>query len=185
MTELELFKVLRKIVIDVTGVPECIMAEQSAPAPEGAYAMIESKQSISQRGQANIIRKNVEPPEANLVEVDVRAQLIAEMVVKFFREDTAQEFSPFDLCERLKQCNKRPDISAHLFTNKVGWQSSGPVIDLTGIQSINVEARCQMSIFLMYENTDPVEINNILKVPYDVETIIDDEVETLASGTIE
>lgn len=59
MTNEELFAVLRPIVMLATGVPECILADQagpgSMPAPKGPYATITPRQSVSERGQANII----------------------------------------------------------------------------------------------------------------------------------
>ena len=73
MTNEELFKKLRPIVMLATGVPECILADQagpgSMPAPKGAYATITPRQSVSERGQANIVSRDV-PGEA-LALIDV------------------------------------------------------------------------------------------------------------------
>ncbi len=54
MTSLELFKLLRPIILTVTGVPECIMADPNAQAPTGPYASVRVRQAIHERGQANV-----------------------------------------------------------------------------------------------------------------------------------
>ena len=38
--------------MDVTKVPECILADETAPAPSGPYATIRPKQAITEHGQA-------------------------------------------------------------------------------------------------------------------------------------
>jgi hypothetical protein len=115
MTNEELFKKLRPIVMLATGVPECLLADQAGPgsmsAPKGAYATITPRQSVSERGQANIVSRNV-PGE--LVEVDVRAQIMCSASVNFYRGEALM------YAERLKQANKRPDVSMMLFKAKIG-----------------------------------------------------------------
>ena len=60
MNRLELFNILQPIVKSVTGVSIVILANQTQsdgtgiPAPSGEYITIEPKQSVAQRGQANI-----------------------------------------------------------------------------------------------------------------------------------
>ena len=157
MTNEELFKKLRPIVMLATGVPECLLADQigpgSMPAPQGAYATITPRQSVSERGQANIVSRNV-PGE--LVEVDVRAQIMCSASVNFYRGEALM------YAERLKQANKRPDVSMMLFKSKIGWNSTDAVNNLTSLQSANFEQRAQITIRLMYETSSLPTINNIL-----------------------
>ena len=157
MTNQELFAKLRPIVMLATGVPECLLADQigpgSMPAPQGAYATITPRQSVSERGQANIISRNV-PGE--LVEVDVRAQIMCSASVNFYRGEALM------YAERLKQANKRPDVSMMLFKAKIGWNSTDAVNNLTSLQSANFEQRAQITIRLMYETSSLPVINNIL-----------------------
>ena len=157
MTNQELFAKLRPIVMLATGVPECLLADQigpgSMPAPQGAYATITPRQSVSERGQANIISRNV-PGEQ--VEVDVRAQIMCSASVNFYRGEALM------YAERLKQANKRPDISMMLFRAKIGWNSTDAVNNLTSLQSANFEQRAQITIRLMYETSSLPAINNIL-----------------------
>lgn len=157
MTNEELFKKLRPIVMLATGVPECLLADQigpgSMPAPQGAYATITPRQSVSERGQANIVSRNV-PGE--LVEVDVRAQIMCSASVNFYRGEALM------YAERLKQANKRPDVSMMLFKAKIGWNSTDAVNNLTSLQSANFEQRAQITIRLMYETSSLPAVNNIL-----------------------
>ncbi|MGL4545199.1 MAG: phage neck terminator protein [Plesiomonas sp.] len=153
MTNEELFKILRPIVMTVTGVPECILADQNTKAPNGPYATIRPRQSVTERGQANIYDKNV---PGDKVSVDVRSQIVATCSVQFYRGE-ARMFA-----ERLKQCNKRPDVSALLWKGRVGWGGTDPVNDLTALQSANWEQRAQINIRLWYETSNIAEVNNIL-----------------------
>ena len=157
MTNQELFAKLRPIVMLATGVPECLLADQigpgSMPAPQGAYATITPRQSVSERGQANIVSRNV-PGEQ--VEVDVRAQIMCSASVNFYRGEALM------YAERLKQANKRPDVSMMLFRAKIGWNSTDAVNNLTSLQSANFEQRAQITIRLMYETSSLPVINNIL-----------------------
>lgn len=157
MTNEELFKKLRPVVMLATGVPECILADQagpgSMPAPKGAYATITPRQSVSERGQANIVSRDV-PGEQ--VQVEVRAQIMCSCSVNFYRGEAMM------FAELLKQANKRPDISMMLFKSKIGWNSTDGVNNLTSLQSANFEQRAQITIRLMYETTSLPVINNIL-----------------------
>lgn len=170
MTREQLFDVVRQIILTVTGVPECILADPNAPSPRGEYASVEPMLSLNQRGQANTIRKDTAPVSSpigpvNNVDVDTRAQVIANCSVNFYRGDARYRAG------RLFQCNKRPDISTLLFKNKIGWNGTDQVNDLTALQSKRHEQRSQITLRLMYELTDPVEINAI----YSAQIIVENE----------
>ena len=153
MTNEEMFKVLRPIVLKVTGITECIMADQNQIAPKNIpYATIRPRQSVTERGQANIYGKNL---TGDRMQTDVRAQVIATCSVNFFRGD-AQLYA-----ERMKECHKRPDVMIDLFRAKVGWGGTDAVNNLTALQAANWEQRAQINIRLMYEVNDISEINAI------------------------
>jgi hypothetical protein len=153
MTNEQLFTILEPIIRVVTGVPVVILADQNHPAPKGVYATVRPRQSIVERGQANITVKDIPDDK---VSTDVRAQIIATCSVNFYRGDAVGS------AEKLKQCNKRPDVSMNLFKNKLGWLSTDAVNNLTALQSNNWEQRAQVNIKLMYEVSNYVEINDIL-----------------------
>lgn len=161
MTNLELFQLLRPIVMTVTGVPECIMADPNAQAPVGAYASVRVRQAIRERGQANVTISNL--PVTRQVRYDVRAQIICDVSVDFYR-GTAMEYA-----EKLKECHKRPDVPWILMRAGVGWGGTEAVNNLTALQSGNMEQRAQITVRLYYEAVDIVDVNNIERVSATVE----------------
>lgn len=173
MTNEELFAKLRPIVMLATGVPECILADQagpgSMPAPNGAYATITPRQSVSERGQANIITRDV---PGDQVEVDVRAQIMCAASVNFYRGEALM------YAERLKQANKRPDVSVMLFKAKIGWNGADAVNNLTSLQSANFEQRSQITLRLMYEASSLPVVNNILSATVALENESAEVIET-------
>jgi hypothetical protein len=173
MTNEELFAILRPIIMTVTGVPECILADQNAKSPTGEYASIRPRQSIDQRGQAHIYPVN---KVGDLVTVDVRAQVIATASVNFYRGDAMTRV------ERLKECNKRPDVSMDLFRAKVRWLGTSAANNLTALQSVNWEQRAQISIRLGYEVSNINDVNNILSASVIVENENGVTLETINIG---
>lgn len=177
MTNQEFFAKLRPIVMLATGVPECILADQPGPgsmqAPEGAYATITPRQYVGERGQANVTSRDI---PGDLVEFEVRAQIMCSCSVNFYRGEALM------YAERLKQANKRPDISIMLFKAKIGWNSADGVNNLTSLQSANFEQRSQITLRLMYEAISLSEINNILSVEVALEN---EKAQVLQTFTVE
>jgi hypothetical protein len=161
MTELELFALVREIVLLVTGVPTVILADQNAPAPSGPYAAIRPKQSIAERGQANIVR-TVAAGGLTLSE-SIKAQVVTEVSINFYRTGA------HDYAEKMKQADKRSDVFAILYKAGVGWRNSAAINNLTSIQADNWEQRSQISIFLMYEVDQSVTVNTVGSVVIAVE----------------
>lgn len=157
MTNAEFFAKIRPVILLATGVPECILADQpgpgSIPAPSGPYATVTPRQSVIERGQANIIMRDI---PGDLVEYDIRAQIMCACSVNFYRGEALM------FAEMLKQANKRPDVSALLYKANIGWNMADAVNNLTSLQSGNFEQRAQITLRLMYESTSIVEVNNIL-----------------------
>lgn len=181
MNRLQLFNILRPIVASVTGVSNVILADQVSstgsglPSPSGEYITIEPKQSINQRGQANIYRKTSVTPQS--IDVDVRAQIVVEASVNVFRGVDA-----ISRIDRLLQCNKRPTVSAALRAGKLGWQRTSAPNNLTRLQSGNPEQRAQVYIYLMYETTDIDVINTIESAGYEVQY---ENGDVIAQGTVQ
>ena len=168
MTRDEIFNILKPIVQSVTGLPTVILADEvdasgvGRPSPNGEYITIEPKQSLTQRGQANIYRSTSTTPQS--VDVDVRAQVIVEASVNCFRGRDA-----ITRVSRLQQCNKRPDVSAALRSAKLGWQRVSSPNNLTRLQSGNPEQRAQCYIYLYYETTDEQAMNNVESASWEVQ----------------
>jgi len=160
MTDAELFKILRPIIITVTGVNEVILADPNAPAPTGTYAAVRPRQSVSERGQANIYHYDL--PES-AVRTDVRAQIVARCDINFYRGDAML------YAEKLKECHKRDDVRWTLFKNKIGWAGTEPVNNLTALQASNWEPRAQITVKLWYESSTTVDVNNIEQVTVSIQ----------------
>ncbi len=178
MNRLELFNILRPIVESVTGVTTVILANQvrsdgtGIPSPSGEYITIEPKQSVSQRGQANIYRAN--SSTAQSLDVDVRAQIIVEADINVYRGVDA-----ISRVESLIECNKRPDVSNALRSNSVGWQRVSTPNNLTRMQSGNPEQRAQCYIYLYYETTSQATINSIESASWEIQN---EDARIVASG---
>jgi hypothetical protein len=166
----QIFDVMRPIILSVTGVPECILANSNAPSPSGEYCSVEPFLGIEERGQANVLMKTSLTPES--VDTDVQAQLITECSLNFYRGDSRSR------AQRMKQANKIPSVSAALFNANLGWNRTGPINDLTALQSADWESRAQISIYLMFTTTLPETVNSIETVEYELQNSEGDILET-------
>jgi len=169
MTNNEIFQLLRGIVMTVTDVPECIMADQNVKAPNGEYATIRPLQSVTDRGQANIYDKDM---PGDIVNTNAKAQVIATCSINFYRGDAMRR------AQLLKECNKRPDVSMMLFKAKVGWLGTEPVNNLTALQSSNWEQRSNINLRIAYEIDNIADVNNILHFSLELQ---DDKAQVLAT----
>lgn len=170
MTNNEIFAILRPIVMRVTGVPECILADPNAQAPKGPYCSIRPRQGVTKRGQANITTSN--QPD-NKTRTDVRSQIICRCDINFYRGDALQ------YAELLEECHKRPDVAWELFGHNVGWGGTDAINNLTVLQSSNFEQRAQITVRLLYETSQVVDFNNILSVQIGVENERGDPLQTI------
>lgn len=154
MTNDQLFQILRPIIVQLTGV-NTILADQNEKAPTGPYATIRPRQSVRQRGQANItaVASGVGGED---VTTTVKRQIIATCSIQFYRGEARMN------AELVKEMNKLPSVQVALYTSGLGWGGSGPVNDLTGLQSANWEQRAAIDVNLMYETTSVDTVNSIL-----------------------
>lgn len=159
MTNNEIFAALRPHILNVTGVSECILADPNGPSPDGAYASVRPRQSIRERGQANIIMTD---GANDTIVYEIRAQIVASCEINFFRGEAMQ------YAEMLKECHKRPDVCWPLWQTGIGWGGTEPVNNLTALQASNFEQRAQIIVKLLYEAVNTVTVNNILHVPFTI-----------------
>lgn len=159
MTNNDIFAALRPHILNVTGVSECILADPNGPSPDGAYASVRPRQSIRERGQANIVMTD---GANDTIVYEVRAQIVASCEINFFRGEAMQ------YAEMLKECHKRPDVCWPLWQAGIGWGGTEPVNNLTALQASNFEQRAQIIVKLLYEAVNTVTVNNILHVPFTI-----------------
>lgn len=160
MMDNEIFQIMRPIIMTVTGVPECILADPNAEAPNGAYASVRPRQSVSERGQANIYTSD-QPND--MVRTEIRSQIVCRCEINFWRGEALR------YAELLKECHKRPDVAWTMFKHKIGWAGTEAVNNLTALQSNNYEQRAQLVIKLYYETSQTVDFNNILSASLSVQ----------------
>lgn len=158
MTRLELYNVIAPLISLVTGIDrnKVILADQNAPAPSGQYITVEPTQSLTQRGQANVISKTSQTPDS--VDVDVRPQMISECSVNVYRGDARNQ------AQKLVQMNKIPTVQEALFRARVGFNRAESVNNLSALQSNEIEQRAQVSLYLMFEFSNEIVINSINSV---------------------
>lgn len=159
MTNNEIFAALRPHILNVTGVSECILADPNGPSPDGSYASVRPRQSIRERGQANIIMTD---GANDTIVYEIRAQIVASCEINFFRGEAMR------YAEMLKECHKRPDVCWPLWKAGIGWGGTEPVNNLTALQVSNFEQRAQIIVKLLYEAVNTVTVNNILHVPFTI-----------------
>lgn len=157
MTNNEIFAALRPHILNVTGVSQCVLADQNEESPDGPYASVRPRQSIRERGQANIIMTD---GVNDTIVYEIRAQIVASCEINFFRGEAMQ------YAEMLKECHKRPDVCWPLWQAGIGWGGTEPVNNLTALQASNFEQRAQIIVKLLYEAVNTVTVNNILHVPF-------------------
>ena len=164
MTNNEIFAALRPHILNVTGVSECILADPNGPSPNGPYASVRPRQSIRERGQANIIMTD---GANDTIVYEIRAQIVAPCEINFFRGEAMR------YAEMLKECHKRPDVCWPLWQKGIGWGGTEPVNNLTALQASNFEQRAQIVVKLLYEAVNTVTVNNILHVPFTIGEAMD------------
>lgn len=160
MTNEEIFQVLRPHIERVSGREQVILANQNKNSPIGEYASVQIRTDVGERGQANIIKRNV---PGNLVQDEVRSQQVVTCVTEFYRGDAQEDAA------KLLQMGRRQDVVWDLFKHKMSIRNIGRVMDLTALQSSNFEQRARVEIYLWMEGVGTYEVNNILAVEVQVQ----------------
>ena len=172
MTDDDLYNLVHSIITAVTGLAgdHVIPADDNEESPDNAYASIKIGSSRGQRGQANISKSNtglVASPIGQVYDVnhDVKAQITVDVAINFYRS------SALENAVKMFQANKLPTISALLFAANVGWKNASAINDLTALQSKEREERSQITLILLYEQTQSVITNAI----YSTQVIAENE----------
>jgi len=149
MTRLELFQILRPIILKVTGVPEVILNtqnvdDQAAKAPTGEYCSVEPFQSIEQLGRGTVTVQEVpaEDGSPDFMDREEALSVLTEATVSVnFYRGASQDYA-----HRLRFCDQRSDISDTLFVQGISWKGTSQVNNLTTLNSGRFEPRSQISI---------------------------------------
>jgi hypothetical protein len=166
MTREELFAVMRGIVLDVTGVTECILDDQNATAPTGEYCVIEPFSNIRHIGRGSVKQTEVDAVDEldfNDIEEELTTLLEARVDVNFFRGDARLH------AQKLMFSDQRSDVYTTLFSNGVFWMRTDAVNNLTVLNSAQYETRAQISIYVQFEQTQTNTVQQIYNVPFEIE----------------
>lgn len=163
MTREELFAVLRPIVIDVTGVPECILADQNETDPTGEYCSIEPFDNIRKRGQAAQSWEEVDPVDGDTNYMDLQHSVTTHQIVRtsfnFYRG------SARDYANLLQDADKFSSVNDTLRASNIGWMDTGAVNNLTALQSGRQEPRHQIYVTFWINRTQTETVQQIYNVP--------------------
>lgn len=163
MTNNDLFQILRPVIQQLTGLGSgnVLLADQNALAPKGPYCTIRPRQSVRQRGQANISVRRLGP--LHDVETTVKRQIVCSCSIQFFRGEARQ------FAELVAEMNKLPTVQMAFLRAEVGWGGASAVNDLTALQAANWEQRAQVTVDLWYETTSVDVVNAILSAEVQVQ----------------
>lgn len=156
MTNTDLYKLLHPAVMLASGVPEVIPAADNHRVPPGPYASIHVRTDIRERGMAFKDRRLL--PDNETFEHMIRSQQEVTCTVEFYRNG-AKEYAA-----NMLQMDKRDDIRWDLYKAGINIMSTGPVLDLTALQSNQYEERARVDIYLRMQVARTYEINRIMEV---------------------
>ncbi|WRQ13129.1 tail completion protein [Vibrio phage vB_VpM-pA2SJ1] len=160
----------------ITGLDEqnVLIADQGISPeymPKGLYATVKivSDQNIGASGkgqQADDEEINV-PGVDNAVDiVDItKRQVLLRVSINFYRQGARAYASS------LQDASRRYIVSKFLWENKLGWQRTGAVNDLTDLQNAGYEERAQIDVYLYAEDI----IRDIIPAIYHTSIIVEDE----------
>lgn len=172
MTNLELYKLLHPAVMLASGVPLIVPAADNQDAPSGSYASIHVRTDIRERGMAFKDRRLL--PDNETFEDTIRSQQEVTCTVEFYRSG-AKEYA-----SNMLQLDKRDDIIWALFKAGISIMSTGPVLDLTALQSNQYEERARVDVYLRMQVARKYQINRIMEVAVIAQNEDGDELQSTA-----
>lgn len=173
MTNIEIYKLLASAIKTASGIKTVIPAADNEPAPKGSYASIHVRTNVNERGMAFKDKKLLADDET--FEHTIRSQQEVTCTVEFYRGG-AKEYAA-----NMLQMDKRDDIYWDLFKAGLNIMHTGPVLDLTALQSNNYEERARVDIYLRMEVNRKYQINRIMEV---TGTVHDEDGADIQSTTV-
>lgn len=162
MTNNELFSIVRQIVMYVTGLGDgnIVIRDPNIGSPPGEYCSVEVSGTSRRYAKGGSRFTNVGPissPIGNVFDVnqEVRQSIIRDVSLNFYRGNAN------DYAVMMLGAKQRTDVHNLLLANNVGWISTGPVNDLTALQSNQKEARAEVTITVSTLETQNVTSNAI------------------------
>lgn len=157
MNTLQVYKALRQIVLKLTGVNECLLADQNTPAPSGTYATIRVAESIRPTAKGGVFRYY--DKKNRTVTEQIKSPVIYSATVNFYRGDAQRNAS------RLINCSRLSSVHEILLRNGLGWVDTDPVQNLTALQSNEQEQRAVIVVRLVGQQIISETVNTIEAIP--------------------
>lgn len=153
MTNREVYKAVRAIVMKVTGLSRVYLADQPEMAPSGDYATIRVAQGYQPTAVGGT--KTTYNKADRSVTTEVFCPVRYDVHVNFYR-GTAMDYA-----QSLVNCSRLPSVHETLLRNKLGWGGTDPVQNLTALQSAQQEERAVIVIHLIGEKRLTETVNSI------------------------
>lgn len=134
----ELFSVLRRIIMRVTGVPECVYANGNGIMPTGEYATLLIAQSGSPQSMG-YIKQKVSQDGRDVTTTNVYP-VSWEVTVNFWRGKA------FERASKLLRMQNLPLVTDELNAAGIGLVDCSQVINLTALQSQSFEQRAVVTL---------------------------------------
>ncbi len=166
MNRLELFSIMREIVLTVTGISECILDDQNYTAPSGEYCTIEPFSNLRQIGRGAVTDEEVDAEDGEDyydIEETLTTLIEATVSVNFYRGDAR------NYAQKLMFCDERSDIHEKLLVNNLGWMRTDAANNLTTLNSAQQEPRSQINIYIQFEQDQSYTVQQIYHVEFEIQ----------------
>lgn len=157
MNTLTVYKALRQIVMNLTDVEECYLADQNTPVQGGNYATIRIAESIRPTAKSGVIR-SYNKKDRTITE-QLRFPVVYSATVNFYRGDAMRNAS------RLINCSLLSSVHDILLRNGLGWVDTDPVQNLTALQSNRQEQRAVIVVRLVGTQITTETVQTIERIP--------------------
>ena len=178
MTNDELYLATKDIINLMHPNLKVIKAYQSKRAPSGPYAVVSSVDTKETPYPPLTKQSNTAPVTSPIGQVtnvshNVAYQLKSTITVNFYRSNANQN------AVAMLSANWVPAVHVYLIKNKLGWQSTNPVANLSAEINSKYEERAQLKIMLLHEAIRTDETNAIYSTQINVEDEKENQLESI------
>lgn len=167
------------MVCAATGLPQdkVIIGDPDDSSPEGSYCAVrmEMPELFGQALKSQRLEQAIDNPALQDI-IDITAtQITISFSLNFYRKGA------MSYAAAMLQANRRIPVQAIMRRAGLGWSRSGPVNNLTGLYSANMEERAQFNLYLYAQDVAEDRVNRIYQVEY---AVSDESGNTLVQGNV-
>lgn len=137
----KIYTATRQIVMAVTGLERVYLADQPEIIENNSYATIRVGQSVTPYGRGAVSKKY--DSAARTITVKQAFPLEFDIIVNFYR-GAAMKNALY-----LVNCSRLPTVHAILLKNGMGWKGTDNPVNLTALQSSQMEQRAAIVIHIL------------------------------------